>query len=223
MANLNPIETYISVSEVFPDTKNDFYDFVHLLKTLSKTDSIFWCARLNIVLSSTALTQNEKQQFCVSQLLSAEDIKILNDAVTKKGKKSALLFFRRQILELLRWILLYCNDSDNDGNTFEDIETRRTFAKALLISSNIWGEQNFKIWHFDGEDIETQRKMVLGSVRKSIEATQCVPPLETTFGRGWVLFNEYLRIPEHPDGDSGNIRTRNRRHPDTLPAKLIVK
>jgi ABC-2 type transport system ATP-binding protein len=32
-----------------------------------------------------------------------------------------------------------------------------------------------------------------------------------------------MHIPEHPDGDSGNIRTRNRRHPDTLPASLIVK
>lgn len=32
-----------------------------------------------------------------------------------------------------------------------------------------------------------------------------------------------MRIPEHPDGNSGNIRTRNRRHPDTLPANLIVK
>jgi hypothetical protein len=34
---------------------------------------------------------------------------------------------------------------------------------------------------------------------------------------------ENVRIPEHPDGDSENIRTRNRRHPDTLPASLIVK
>jgi hypothetical protein len=33
----------------------------------------------------------------------------------------------------------------------------------------------------------------------------------------------WVRIPEHPDGDSGNIRTRNRRYPDTLPANLIVK
>ncbi|QOX65667.1 hypothetical protein FRZ06_21100 [Anoxybacterium hadale] len=32
-----------------------------------------------------------------------------------------------------------------------------------------------------------------------------------------------LRIPEHPDSNSGNIRTRNRKYPDTLPAKLIVK
>jgi len=34
---------------------------------------------------------------------------------------------------------------------------------------------------------------------------------------------ENVRIPEHPDGDFENIRTRNRRHPDTLPASLIVK
>lgn len=38
-----------------------------------------------------------------------------------------------------------------------------------------------------------------------------------------LLFFWNLRIPEHPDGDSGNIRTRNRRYPDTLPANLIVK
>jgi hypothetical protein len=35
--------------------------------------------------------------------------------------------------------------------------------------------------------------------------------------------NTLLRIPEHPDSNSGNIRTRNRKYPDTLPAKLIVK
>lgn len=41
---------------------------------------------------------------------------------------------------------------------------------------------------------------------------------------GKIIFDKCIvRIPEHPDGESGNIRTRNRRHPDTLPAKLIVK
>lgn len=39
----------------------------------------------------------------------------------------------------------------------------------------------------------------------------------------FVLPVNKVHIPEHPDGDSGNIRTRNRMHPDTLPASLIVK
>ncbi len=38
-----------------------------------------------------------------------------------------------------------------------------------------------------------------------------------------IVDSNILHIPEHPDGDSGNIRTRNRMHPDTLPASLIVK
>jgi LuxR family maltose regulon positive regulatory protein len=41
--------------------------------------------------------------------------------------------------------------------------------------------------------------------------------------QAFLLHTSILRIPEHPDGNSGNIRTRNRRHPDTLPANLIVK
>ena len=32
-----------------------------------------------------------------------------------------------------------------------------------------------------------------------------------------------LRIPEHPDGYSGGIRTLNRNYPDTLPIDLIVQ
>jgi ABC-2 type transport system ATP-binding protein len=32
----------------------------------------------------------------------------------------------------------------------------------------------------------------------------------------------YLRIPDYPDGNSGGIRTLNRRHPDTLSINLIL-
>jgi len=31
-----------------------------------------------------------------------------------------------------------------------------------------------------------------------------------------------LRIPDYPDGNSGGIRTLNRRHPDTLSINLIL-
>jgi len=31
-----------------------------------------------------------------------------------------------------------------------------------------------------------------------------------------------VRIPDYPDGNSGGIRTLNRRHPDTLSINLIL-
>ena len=144
MANLNPVETYTTVSDVFPDIKNDLNSFTELIKGLSKTDSIIWCSRLNIILGNLNLTDDEKQRFGVGQFLSDEDISYLNQSIKRQGKKSAILFFRGQILELLRWIVLYCEDNYNDGITFEDPEIRRTFAKALLLSSDIWGERIFK-------------------------------------------------------------------------------
>ena len=192
MSNLNPVESYITIFDVFPDTKNDLASFIDLLKGLSKTDSIIWCSRLNIIMSSTTLSYNEKQQYGVKQFLSSEDINNLNRAIQNQGKKTATLFFRGQILELLRWIVLYCKDYANDGNTFENLETRRTFAKALLIASDIWEKRIFKNWYFNDEDIETKKKLVLGSVRKIIESQLSTPELEKTFGRGWTLFNEYL-------------------------------
>jgi len=190
--NLNPVESYITVSDVFPGEANDFNNFVALLKKLSKTDAIIWCSRLNMVIGSNTLSPHEKQQFGVKQFLSSDDINYLNKSIQSRGKETAILFFRGQILELLRWIVLYCDDYANDGMTFEDIETRRTFAKVLLIASDIWGRRVFKHWSSNNEDIEMQKKLVLGSVRKIIEAQTTIPELEKTCGRGWALFNEYL-------------------------------
>jgi hypothetical protein len=36
----------------------------------------------------------------------------------------------------------------------------------------------------------------------------------------WQLL---VRIPDDPDGESGGIRTVNRKHPDTLSSDLILR
>lgn len=190
MSNLNPVESYVTIFEVFPDIKNDLTTFADLLKKLSRTDSIFWCSRLNNIMSSKKLSSKEKQQFGVSQFLSIEDINYLNNHI--HDKKNTTLFFRGQILELLRWVILYCNDQVNDGRTFEELETRRTFAKVLLIASDIWERRIFKNWSFQNGDIQAEKIYVLGSIRKIVESTLSLPEQEKIFGRGWTIFNEYL-------------------------------
>lgn len=52
------------------------------------------------------------------------------------------------------------------------------------------------------------RKAVCTEIVKVDEPAICAPT-------GWIRLpsTKQVRIPEHPDGDSGNIRTQNRRHP----------
>lgn len=142
---MNPVESYITVSDVFPGTINDLNSFTALLKELSKTDAIIWCSKLNMIICNSSLSHHEKQQFGVKHFLSSDDTKVLNESIQKLEKATPTLFFRGQILELLRWIVLYCDDHSNDGRTFEDIEIRRTFAKTLLIASDIWSRLFLRI------------------------------------------------------------------------------
>lgn len=86
---MNPIDSYISVSDVFPGEINDLNSFTTLLKGLSKTDAIIWCSRLNMVICSTTLSHHEKQQFGVKQFLSSNDTNCLNRSIQKRGKETA--------------------------------------------------------------------------------------------------------------------------------------
>ena len=54
------------------------------------------------------------------------------------------------------------------------------------------GNGSLRNWRFNNEGIETQKKLVLGSFRKSIESHRGNPELEKILGRGWTLFKDYL-------------------------------
>ena len=111
---------FLPVSEVFPDTKSDFETFKSLLGNLSRTDSLFWCARLNLIISDPEATHIKKQQAGLSQFFTQEEINKVNSFVKKNGGAERItVFFRGQILELVRWITLYCHDFPEDGIPME--------------------------------------------------------------------------------------------------------
>jgi hypothetical protein len=188
---------FLPISEVFPDTKSDFEIFKSLLGNLSRTDSLFWCARINLIISDPEVDDIKKQNAGLGQFFTTEEIKRVNEYARKNGGAQKItVFFRGQILELIRWIVLYCKDFPNDGTTFEDLEIRRNFAKAILIAGDIWakrvfGENRFSL---DG-GMTVARKRALGAIRKSIEATSRTPFLLKSIGRGWALFSKFF--PRH--------------------------
>jgi hypothetical protein len=61
---MNPVGVFISVGEIFEGTENTFQTFRLLLNDLSLTDTLFWCSRLNLIVSNPLITDHAvKQQY----------------------------------------------------------------------------------------------------------------------------------------------------------------
>lgn len=188
------IGVYVPVSEIFPNVQSDFETFKSLLHRLSRTDTLFWCARLNLVISdSSDVDHLTRQQFGLNQFLTTEEINTVNDFARRHGGAERVkVFFRGQLLELLRWVALCCHDHPGDGTTFENPEIRRKFAQAALLASDIWAKRVFENrFSLDG-GVDIARERALGAIRKSIEATSSAPDLSKSLGRGWTLFRDYF-------------------------------
>ena len=191
---INPTGVFVPVTEVFPGLESNFKNFVKILRTLSRTDTLFWCARLNNVVSSSSENDHvSRQQFGLSQFLTPEEIENVNSFVKKMGgPHNVTIFFRGQILELFRWVTLFCNDHPEDGTTFRNQEIRRSFAQAALIASEVWARRVFGDRFSLNGGLTLARERALGTIRKSIEASSSAPDLPKTLGRGWAFFTEYF-------------------------------
>lgn len=133
---------YVPVSVVSPGTPADIDTFLSLLSTLSRTDVVFWCARINHVLTNASdLNHMERQAFGVREFLTPEEADLIAVFAEAHGG-TVTIFLRGALLEIIRWAVLVCEDHATDGTTFEDAETRRTFAKVALIANDIWGTSN---------------------------------------------------------------------------------
>ncbi len=195
MENSNQIGVYVPVSEVFLGVPGDIGTFRSLLLNLSRTDTLIWCARLNLVVSANAscVDSLDAQQFGLNQFFTSNEIEAINAfARNHGGAKKVKVFFRGKILELFRWVALLCTDRPGDGTTYEDPHIRRTFAQVALIASDVWANRIFRHKYSLDGGIQVARKRALGPNRKSVEATTAAPELTQSLGRGWSLFNSYL-------------------------------
>ena len=186
---------FIPVSEIFPGIQSDIETLKQLLSSLSLTDTIFWCARLNNALSirSKKVDHISRQQFGLNQFFTKSEIDSVNKFVKKHGDPERVtIFFRGQILELIRWVFLFCKDLPGDGNTFEDIKVRKTFGTAALIASDLWARRIFGNRFSLNGGIEKARERALGTIRKSVESMSSPPDITKILGRGWALFSEYF-------------------------------
>jgi hypothetical protein len=186
---------YVPVSAVFPGVEPTFGIFRSLLDQLSRTDVLIWCARLNSVLSGpSGLSHADRQQFGLARFLSAGEIDLVNQFCIDyaRTRNNLTIFFRGQVLEVMRWAALYCEDHASDGATFENPDVRRVFAKACLIASDLWARRVYGQSLDLSRGVPDARRRALGPLRKGIEGSLTPTELSLSLGRGWTFFQEHI-------------------------------
>ena len=194
----NRLLAYVPATVIFPELDASFASFTAILRKLSRTDTLLWCGRLNTVVSgSSDLDHLARQRFGVEVFFGPSELDALNRFVNSRGPAAKSgIFFRGQLLELIRWVALHCEDKPGDGATFDDPDTRRHFLQAALIASDIWGKRVYGDRLTRGETAGDRIKNALGAVRKgiegSVEGNALATDLNRFLGRGWLLFQNYL-------------------------------
>jgi hypothetical protein len=161
------IGQYIEFRQIFPDEKPTFEYFTQVLSSLSKTDTVLWCARLINMVCSAPENDNElvqrsglperiakvdrvdiphivRQGGAVRIFFGTEEGERLLKALNEhEDPDRSVVFFRGQLLELIRWVVRVCVDKENDGTSYEDPEVRRSFLRVALMASTLWAKRVF--------------------------------------------------------------------------------
>jgi hypothetical protein len=193
LTETNPIKIFVPYDAVFSEGVATFDHFKKLVKSLSLTDTLFWCARLNLILADSKTDEQAKQEYYLNCFFTAQQIQALNNFVIEHGGSDHVgVLHRGALLELIRWVCLFCSDHNDDGETFEKPEVRETFAMVLLIASELWAKRVYGGSAFEGASLNEKRRNALSLIRHSLLETSCYPQPFESISRGVKLFGVLL-------------------------------
>jgi hypothetical protein len=110
----------------------------------------------------------------------------------KGGPGNWQLFFRGQLLELIKWACIFCSERPDVPGIATDIGLRGRFAQAALIASELWERRVYQGRFAGPEDLENKRFVLLGRFRQSHSETGLGADLPRAFVRGKSLVLENL-------------------------------
>ena len=106
--------SYVPAGVVFPEFTSDLTTFLGLLRTLSRTDVVFSCAKINHILSNdSTMTHVEKQAFFVNGYLTRAEADRI-EQYARAHREVPAVVFRGALLEVIRWAVLVCQDDRAD-------------------------------------------------------------------------------------------------------------
>jgi len=188
---------YVTPEELFTGEPVDENALVQLLGEMGRDAVLFACARLNAIVSGIGHPdQKPRQERAIRLTCTDADIYRINQLPQKyPGSGLPTLFFRGQLLELMRWAIRYCPDNGDAPEILNDPKVRSRFLRAALIASNLWSRRVFSDRLRGEQDINAARVRALGVFRRALEESAITPHIGTVLGRGWSMFSEYF--PRH--------------------------
>lgn len=195
--NSREIGVYVPSEALFPDLEASEASMAALLGTLSRDAVLLACARLNTVVSGTGHPDHKpRQERAIGLFCNEEDLRRINAfAKARPDGDLPTVFFRGQILELMRWAVRCCPVLPDDGTTFNDAAARTRLLQAALIASTLWSRRVFADRLSGTLPVDEARQRALGAFRRGLEESVIAPHIGTTLGRGWALFAEHF--PRH--------------------------
>ncbi len=120
------IGVYVPPEALFPDLEATEATMAALLGTLSRDAVLLACARLNTVVSGSGYPDHKpRQERAIGLICNDEDLRRINAfAATRPGGDPPTVFFRGQILELMRWAVRCCAAIPDNGTAFNDPAAR---------------------------------------------------------------------------------------------------
>jgi hypothetical protein len=177
----------VPVDTLFPDEHSTFDRLRSLLGNLNKTDTLFWIARLNLILSNPNHDDAlDKQRYIVEHFLMHDEVARLNRFITENARMNISLLLRPALLELSRWVIIHCPDEPDSLETFNSSEVRTCFIKCALISAKIWADRMYQ------NGIEAENYQYLPLLRKNAEQNQLSAPMWKMIARGKHLFTKCI-------------------------------
>ncbi|WP_437999875.1 hypothetical protein WMF26_08260 [Sorangium sp. So ce185] len=183
---------FVPVSAIFPEVASDFAMFCSLVRSLSRTDTLFWCARLNLLVSNPENNNHiDKQEYAIRLFFDDEEIRRLNSFATEHGGADGVsVFLRAQLLELIRWTCLLAEDHPDDGKTFEDPAVRRRFVQAAMIASDIWATRIYEGRLLSTGNVSEDRRRAMAAMRQGVSANTLATELMQVLARGVSIYCE---------------------------------
>lgn len=193
---VNGISVYLPVSAVFPDEPADFDSFCSVVRSLSRTDTLFWCARINLLLSNPkAGDRIDVQRWVLARFFQHDQIDAVGAfARDHGGAERVTVFSRAQLLELFRWTCLLATDQPGDGETFSDPGVRQRFLRAALMAADIWSARTYPMGLPATGDIGNDRQAAAQAIRRALCDNATGLRHERALARGVGV---YERIAEH--------------------------
>jgi hypothetical protein len=174
------------------------HTMVSIVEHLNRDDALLMCGFLNCVTSGTGPTGAQKRQRnAYSSLFTPDDAGKIDAWIATQRAQEIILFFRGQLLELMRWIARYSRQEPGTGQSFNEPGTRQNFMRAAFLASDLWAARTYadKLKGAGTQDDALDR--ALGAFRKGVEEAGTAMHIGVAMARGAFLLNEFLpmRLP----------------------------